>query len=88
MVVMMMVIMVIMTHFFKQFHKYASAKHCYDYNASMVLIAVITIIVKFSRMGKRKEKDFDYKPGPTHNYGRSTYEKKSQSTKAQLQGRK
>ena len=41
---------------------------------------------KASRMGKRKEKDLDYKPGPTHNRGRSTYEKESQSTKAQLQG--
>ena len=35
-------------------------------------------------MKKKKEKDPDYKPGATHNKGRSTYYKESQSIKAQL----
>ena len=36
------------------------------------------------KMRKRKEKDPDYRPGATHNKGRSTYYKESQSIKAQL----
>ena len=33
---------------------------------------------------RKKAKDPDFKPGATHNAGRSTYYKESQSTKAQL----
>ena len=36
------------------------------------------------KMRRRKEKDPDYRPGATHNKGRSTYYKESQSIKAQL----
>ena len=38
------------------------------------------------KMRKHKEKDPEYKPGPTNNTGRSTYDKSSRSIKAQLQG--
>ena len=34
---------------------------------------------------QKKVKDPDYKPGATHNAGRSTYDKRSRSIKSQLQ---